>query len=792
MLAANASKSMKRKSKFVTYTPRFAAIAMLASALFSSPGLAQEQVASSEEKKPKRGNRLMEEVIVVAQKRSENAQDVPIALAAFSNEKLDAMGIDDAKDLAQFTPGMYYGQTVNFAVIYIRGVGSDAFLPDSDPSVATYIDGIYYPFANGQSQAFGAVERIEVLKGPQGTLFGRNSTGGAINIITKSPGDVTEVSLQASYERFDTLSRRVHLSAPVNDQLAFSFSYTATDAENYYDCTRGDGNGGFETCPDEQSEGYRYKMRLTPRDDMELNLAYIKFDQYGVSSTAMPNVAPSLLSQVQGIQAAEDDYEVKVNVPSYFSLDNDVFYGQFVWNTDWFDLKLLGSWQEIVTDNVYDFDGSEQPFILFDAKGQFADVKTQEIQIVSNENSPAWLDWIVGAFHINQEAGFPINSLGAAGLDTLISDVTSLFPPGAQDAIDAFLATIGAPNGSVALVSLQAAESKAYFAQTTIRMFDDVLALTLGGRYQEETRKVIESSSNLLNADGSFTEIQSYRGTSNDDNNFSPKVSLAYTPWDDVMFYASYTQGFKSGTYNTVNVYDPPEFVEAETVTTYELGLKSQFFDRALTFNAAIFENTIDNLQVQFISLLSGGAVSLENAGGAKIKGVDMDLQWVPLPNLNPNMVLALSGSYLDSEYTEYEDGSGYNEGDGLYNGGTGNFTGNRVTRTPEFSGSFGVNQLINLGDFGELELNSTVYYNDGFFFLAQNSDISWEENYYIVDASVSLLHFGSNVRLTAFGKNLNGAKYNYSQFHTDAGRSDYLAPPTSFGLRVAWDWADE
>ena len=419
-------------------------------------------------------------------------------------------------------------------------------------------------------------------------------------------------------------------------------------------------------------------------------------------------------------------------------------------------------------------------------------MKTQEIQIVSNENSPAWLDWIVGAFHINQEAGFPLNSLGAAGLDTLISDVTSLFPPGAQDAIDAFLATIGAPNGSVALVSLQAAESKAYFAQTTIRMFDDVLALTLGGRYQEETRKVIESSSNLLNADGSFTEIQSYRGTSNDDNNFSPKVSLAYTPWDDVMFYASYTQGFKSGTYNTVNVYDPPEFVEAETVTTYELGLKSQFFDRALTFNAAIFENTIDNLQVQFISLLSGGAVSLENAGGAKIKGVDMDLQWVPLPNLNPNMVLALSGSYLDSEYTEYEDGSGYNEGDGLYNGGTGNFTGNRVTRTPEFSGSFGVNQLINLGDFGELELNSTVYYNDGFFFLAQNSDISWEENYYIVDASVSLLHFGSNVRLTAFGKNLNGAKYNYSQFHTDAGRSDYLAPPTSFGLRVAWDWADE
>ena len=129
--------------------------------LAGSPAWAQKEAGTETRAK----NRLIEEVVVMAQKRAEDAQDVPISLSAFSEQKLDAMGIDDPKDLAQFTPGMYYGQTVNFAVIYIRGVGSDAFLPDSDPSVATYIDGIYYPFANGQSQAFGAVERVEVLKG---------------------------------------------------------------------------------------------------------------------------------------------------------------------------------------------------------------------------------------------------------------------------------------------------------------------------------------------------------------------------------------------------------------------------------------------------------------------------------------------------------------------------------------------------------------------------------------------------------------------------------------------------
>ena len=126
-----------------------------AAVLAASPAWAQKEAGTETRGK----NRLIEEVVVMAQKRAEDAQDVPISLAAFSEQKLDAMGIDDPKDLAQFTPGMYYGQTVNFAVIYIRGVGSDAFLPDSDPSVATYIDGIYYPFANGQSQAFGAVGR---------------------------------------------------------------------------------------------------------------------------------------------------------------------------------------------------------------------------------------------------------------------------------------------------------------------------------------------------------------------------------------------------------------------------------------------------------------------------------------------------------------------------------------------------------------------------------------------------------------------------------------------------------
>ena len=205
--------------------------------------------------------------------------------------------------------------------------------------------------------------------------------------------------------------------------------------------------------------------------------------------------------------------------------------------------------------------------------------------------------------------------------------------------------------------------------------------------------------------------------------------------------------------------------------------------------NFAIFENKIQDLQVQFISLLSGGAVSLENAGGAKIRGIDFDAQWVPMPSLNPGLVLALTGSYLDSEYTSYINGSGYNEGDGFYNNRQGNFTGNRVTRTPKFSGSFGLNQVLEVSDFGELEFSTSVYYNQGFYYLAQNSPVSWEDEYYVVDAALGFLHYDSNIRITAFGKNLSDDRYTYSQFHTDAGRADYLAPPRTYGVKLNWEY---
>jgi iron complex outermembrane receptor protein len=460
---------------------------------FATESVSPESVSSAEEPAEAAAtgprNRLVEEVVVTAQKREENLQDVPISITAFSAAALDAKGIDDPKALAQSTPGVYYGQTVNFAIIYIRGVGSDAFLPDSDPSVASYIDGIYFPFANGLSQSFGAVERVEVLKGPQGTLFGRNSTGGAFNTITKAPGYKPESSVLVSYGDYAQLRTRVYMSIPFTDTFAASVSVTYNNEDNYYEGTRGSGLGTeVLPLPKEIGKGARLKTRWDITDNLQLNLAAFKYVQDGVSSSAMPNTNPSLLTTTMrtllnpGEPFETRPYHVAVDVPGYFAVDNEVYYGQLNFKPEWFDVKLLSSYQHITTDNVFDFDGTDTPFVLFDARGQFAKVNTAELQFLSNgEWGPDWLTWIVGGFYLDQESGFPLNRFGVAGLE--LSDLQLLNLASLPAELVDFLSGLAlVPDGvSLALTSELGTRSSAYFTQVTADITDELhLTLEIG------------------------------------------------------------------------------------------------------------------------------------------------------------------------------------------------------------------------------------------------------------------------------------------------------------------------
>src|SRR3546814_925771 len=314
-------------------------------------------------------------------------------------------------------------------------------------------------------------------------------------------------------------------------------------------------------------------------------------------------------------------------------------YGQLNYRPEWFDVKLLGSHQKIVADNYFDFDGTRVPFIVFGAPGQFAKVTTGELQLVSKPDGilPDWLDGIVGLYYFDSKSGFPSNRLSVLGgisngeiLGFPLGGLSDLFNAGSPigDLVGGLrdllhLPNAGIPNGvDVALHDQLGTKSWAAYTQETVH-FTDAFSFTAGMRYQQEKRTVIQSDVLLINTDGTESPLLSFNTPSKKSHNVSPKFVLNYEFTDDIMAYVSWTKGYKSGTYKTVNVYTQPQYVRPETVETSEIGFKSTFMHGALRFNAAAFTNKIHDMQVQFLTVLGGGVARLEKAPGVGIRVVE-------------------------------------------------------------------------------------------------------------------------------------------------------------------------
>ncbi len=732
-----------------------------------------------------RKSRMMEEVVVTAQKRSENNQDVPISVTAFSAETLDALGITDPQDLQRVTPGLTYNTAVGFSIIYMRGIGSDAFLM-ADPSVALYIDDVYFPFAQGLAQSFGAVQGIEVLKGPQGTLFGRNAVGGAINIHSKDPGEEPEASAQVSYGNYDTQSIRLYGSYPITEDIAVSVSAFKNSSSPYYD---GYVNGG-DPIPDDESDGVRAKLRWDITEDIRLNLAGFTYNSSGPGSMLTPNSAPGEAYSL--LLAAEDGYTAEFDAPIDQTLDNEVYYGSVEWALGSVDLKLLASNQLIETSFSYDFDGTATPIVTFGTSKQFADVDTAELQILSNEESwgSDWLSWIVGAYYFESTQGFDTVNLQLLDLDLNTGSLAGIQLP--TNLLTSLLDTVGlnlpVPSGTIPLTAIIGTESLAGFFQGTVTV-TDWFTFTLGGRYQEEYREVIKSKSELDTLGGGRLTIVDFSdGRNATTYSFKPKVSFDFRPFPDREFllYLSYQEAVKSATYNVVTLYDEPDYVLPEELEAYEIGIKSEWLDGALRFNIAAFQYEQKNQQVQFVSALQGGAVSFENAGGSEVDGFDFDAMIQVLPSHVDNLIATVSGAYLNGQFTDYTGARGYDEDTGLVFE-NGDYTGNVIPRTPEWSATFGLNKSF-FFDTSVIEIGGDVYYNSGFYYLPQNTEASYQDEYHVVSARVSYLYEPWNLRVTAFGKNLEDKKYTDGIFQTDFGVLSHLAKPVSYGLKVDWE----
>ena len=729
-------------------------------------------------------NRMMEEVVVTATKRAENQQDVPVSVSAFSGDMLAAMGVDDPTDLQAVTPGLTYNSATGFSIIYLRGVGSDAFLM-ADPSVATYIDGIYYPFASGLAQSFGKVERIEVLKGPQGTLFGRNTTGGAISITSEKP-DFEEVygSIDASYGSFNSRKTAALINVPINDWVASSLAVFYNESDQYYSF---DPESKQQNMDMERAVGGRFKVKFAS-ENYDLLLAAVKIKQSGYNTALAANTHASQQAELQGAESQPRDYTISVDAPLNFDIDSEVMFSEANAYLETLDVKFLASHQTLENYGQSDFDGTNASIIAFQSP-LFADVKTAELQFISNEGSWGvdWLEWIGGLYYIDSTAGLTPR-FGAAGgeqgyigpipIGSLLGGLTSQLPAPALNGI------------ALNLEGILDTDSWAAFFQTTFTL-TDWAELTLGGRYQYEERYVVASSTSIENSDGSNTLLfdwandgQGIREVEGD--NFSPKVAVNLRPAEDLLVFLSWQKGFKSGTFNTVNITDDIDYAEEEQVTSYELGAKYTSPSGNFILNSAVFYTEIENIQVQFSSLQSGGAVTFQNAGAGRIQGIDFDSKLVLIPTIVDDFILSVSGAYIDAIYTDYTDGLGFNEDTGAYEDDQ-DFTGNRMVRTPEYTASLALSKTF-LFDDGPLEITADGYYNSGYAYLPQNT-LFMEEEYYLINARASFLIEDWDLRITASGKNLTETVYAYSQFPNDDGRLEALAPPRNYSLAVQWNF---
>jgi iron complex outermembrane receptor protein len=769
--------------------------ALGASALLSGPAAAQDAApVSVEPAAPVAAASAQElpQLVVTARKREEREQDVPASISAFSSTQLEALGVSDLRDLGSYVPGLQFTDLAGYNLIYLRGVGTDAFIPSADPSIATYLDGVYFPSGHSVAQSFGTVERVEVLKGPQGTLFGRNSTGGAISIITRDPGDTPELSIEASdTPRFDERRARIYAATPVTSWLSASVGGFYDRAHNYYVRDPADG----APLPDEVNDGARAKLVFHAGQDLSLIVSGIVLRQTGTSTTTSANTHPSPILGAT-IPAETRDYIVTANSGPSLTTSTRALYAVAEWKQPWFNTKLTGSDYYVNAYNyVYDFDGSAQPIATYAANSEFQRIITGELQLSSNATTwgSSWLNWVGGLYYLHSTGGYnpgylqlvnidlPTNSLG-------LSNLFSALPLGLGSLLNGLPSL--ASGATFDFTGLIGAQSYAGYLQATASPWK-WLDFTLGGRVQKETRTLLRSDVGLSNFGGGLTTVISYDPRASTVENFSPKASLDLHLAQDVMLYGSFAQGFKSATYNIINIYTQPTYVNPEKVTSYELGLKSDWLHHLVRANVALFRNEIKNLQTGFVSLTSGGAINFENASHARALGAELDTAFVPIPWWDRGLQITGAGSWLDARYTNYANGSGFNETTGLAfgptNGDPGNFSGNRIVRTPMFTSTLGLEQGFKVPG-GRFNIEADWYHNSGYYYLAQNSPVSYEPRYNLINAHLSYLYGPWGTRLTVFGQNLNDKRYDLAQFHTDFGREDTLAPPRTIGVRVNVD----
>ncbi len=554
----------------------------------------------------------LQDIIVTAQRRAERLQSVPIAITALSSDNLVDQGVTNLEGISQITPSLSvasYPNSSDTLTLNMRGQGiADAGQITKDGGVGLYIDGFYIARPQGALFDIGTPERVEVLRGPQGTLYGRNTTGGALNIITKKPTGKWGGGASVEVGSRDLIRTLADIDLPAFGTLAVRGSIAYVDQDGWVK-----NPGAYHRYGEFGQLAGRIAARWTPTDNLTVDYAW---DRGRVSSTQPYYVNPDLEGAIPGYVADRDETYAPLDIkPSktYF-VDHQLTLNWDV--SDAITLRSLSAYRGFkALQNVnYGLAQSTPEFPV--EVVQFHRYRTkqysQEFQIIGSAGER--FEYTGGLYYF-RETGTHFQRQ-----DTYLVPFDMTLP-------------------TTRLVSARNISYAAYLQATyTPPVLEDRLDVTVGGRYTRDRRSAERNSTSFgFPVDVDVTNRQRF-------SNFSPSVNLSMQWPPDVMTYAKVSKGYKAGG-SSEGAPDFTKTYDPEKVTSYELGLKSQAFDRMLTFNLSLFQNEFKDLQIDFVTDPADQSVVVTtNAGSARVRGFEADIMLQP----TPDMTLQLSYSHLD------------------------------------------------------------------------------------------------------------------------------------------------
>ena len=728
-------------------------------------------------------NTGIEEIVVTSQKRANAiaAQDLPASVTAISekliieSEALDLTDIGRMVPNATLHPSATFAGTPNFL---IRGIGVSGTTRSLDPTVGIIVDGVYLGFPVGANLDMFDRESIEILRGPQGTLLGRNVTGGAIVVRTKRPSGNFGADIDLVIGDYGRKDLSFSVEGPITDTISGKIAVMSRDRDGYWEDNNGGtmiptagaiargydetGEGESGTKPDVDLTIVRPMILFEPTENLDITfIAEFLSDKSGTANSRnFVNNDALRRTQLFGYTPPEDRYEINHNLMGGNDLEIDTFIGEFNLQTDSGILTGIASHRELTYDSSTDFDGS--PITLFHFPNNHEEQEQQTFELRYAGSYSDNIDYVVGVSYFEQEMFVgERRDFGVAD----IAGVTELFH-----------------------------DSIGIFAELDF-LVTDKTKITLGARWTEESKDVVFNAIGSCQKDFSSCSGPSSgleRSGTFDDT--TPKLAITHSLNDDVNIYASYTQGFRSGSFDA-RARTIDSFLNSqpgpEEVTSIEVGLKSTFNDGRILLNVALFQADYDDIQklaleeceVNIDTCPSGRIQRLINAAKATIEGIEIETKI----SITDQFSIEGSLGYTDAGFDEFLgfDADGVRGYDPVTDPAAAAAL--KFERVPELTYNIMANYFQPLANGAELDFRLSYSYTDDFTNDALMTKAIITDSYGLLDASVSYTFAESGLKLTVFGKNITDEDYHDFALDNVLTSLTWGGVPDTYGLRLTY-----